>query len=139
MTCSPDNLKNYLFGELTADERSATEHHLVVCASCRAEYSALDATRTALLSLADEESPRRIAFVSDKVFEPRWWQRLWNSGAQLGFASAAMLAAAIMAHGYLARPLPAAAPVALHSPRVSGPSVAVAESVMQAEVEKRVH
>jgi len=70
----------------------------------------LAATLTALRSLPDEEIPRRIAFVSDKVFTPKWWQRFpaW------GFASAALLAGAIVAHGYVQRPavVPPAAPVA---------------------------
>jgi primosomal protein N'' len=66
----------------------------------------LSATLTALRSLPDEEIPRRIAFVSDKVFEPKWWQRFpaW------GFASAAVLAGAIVAHGYVQRPEAAPAP-----------------------------
>jgi hypothetical protein len=46
-----------------------------------------------LASLEDEEIPRRIAFVSDRVFEPRWWQTMWRSGPVMGFASAALLAA----------------------------------------------
>ena len=37
-------------------------------------WTGCNLTQTALLSLADEEIPQRIAFVSDKVFEPRWWQ-----------------------------------------------------------------
>ena len=51
--------------------------------------------------------PYRIAFVSDKIFEPRGWAWLWNSAPRLGFVSAAMLAAAILVHG-LVRPAPAA-------------------------------
>jgi hypothetical protein len=53
-----------------------------------------------LRALPDEEMPRRLAFVSDKVFEPKWWQRfpVW------GMASAAMIAASILAHGYVSRP-----------------------------------
>jgi hypothetical protein len=38
--------------------------------------------------------------VSDKVFEPRWWQTMWRSGPAMGFASALMLAAAILVHGF---------------------------------------
>ena len=34
-------------------------------------------TLDALSTLREEEIPRRIAFVSDKVFEPRWWQKLF--------------------------------------------------------------
>jgi hypothetical protein len=70
----------------------------------------LNFTQSALASLGDEEIPRRIAFVSDRVFEPRWWQTMWHSGPAMGFASAALLAAAILVHGVEARPV-AAVPV----------------------------
>lgn len=110
MNCAPFDLKDYLFGELSGEARREVEQHLAACESCREEYERLRLTQSALAALRDEEPPRRIAFVSDKVFEPRWWQRLWRSGPQLGFASALALAAAIVAHGYLARPLPAPAP-----------------------------
>ena len=42
--------------------------------SCREELARLRLTLDALSTLREEEMPRRIAFVSDKVFEPRWWQ-----------------------------------------------------------------
>jgi hypothetical protein len=60
--------------------------------------------------------PRRISFVSDPVFEPSWWQRFLSTGPKLGFASAAMLSMAILAHGVVTRPrvahVPAPAQVA---------------------------
>ncbi len=68
------------------------------------ELAGLQLTRDALLTVRDEEVPRRIAFVSDKVFEPNWWQKLWASGTKVGFAAAAMLAAAIVVHGFATRP-----------------------------------
>jgi len=49
--------------------------------------------------MREEEMPRRIAFVSDKVFEPRWWQMFLRPS----FAAALILAAAILVHAY-ARP-----------------------------------
>ena len=108
MSCSSVDLKAYFLGELPPAERAPVEKHLGVCAGCREELERLDSTRSALASLGDEEPPQRIAFVSDKVFEPRWWQSIWRSGPAMGFASAAMLAAAIFVHAY-ARP--ASAPV----------------------------
>ena len=108
MSCSSVDLKAYFLGELPPAERAPVEKHLDTCAGCREELERLDSTRSALASLRDEEPPQRIAFVSDKVFEPRWWQTIWRSGPAMGFASAAMLAAAIFVHAY-ARP--AAAPV----------------------------
>ena len=53
-----------------------------------------------LSALREEEVPRRIAFVSDKVFEPRWWDVFLKPS----FAAALVLAAAILMHGYLVRP-----------------------------------
>jgi anti-sigma factor RsiW len=104
MSCSPSELRDYFFGELGTEERRAVEQHIVACAGCRDELNTLTLTRSALLSVADEEPPRRIAFVSDKVFEPRWWQRIWMSGPQIGFVSSCVLAAAIVMHGFAARP-----------------------------------
>jgi anti-sigma factor RsiW len=108
MSCSAVDLKAYFLGELAPADRAPVEKHLNACAGCREELGRLDSTRAALASLADEEPPQRIAFVSDKVFEPRWWQRVWHSGPAMGFASAALLAGAIFVHAY-ARPV--AAPV----------------------------
>lgn len=128
MSCSPYDLKDFFFGELAAAERSRVEDHLEECPECREEFERLGMTQAALHSLRDEELPRRIAFVSDKVFEPRWWQTLWHSGPRLGFASAAMLAAAIVVHGF-ARPAPVVLP---------GPDAAVIESRISAEVARRI-
>jgi hypothetical protein len=98
MSCSPFDLKDYFFGELAREERRAVEMHVAVCGTCREELDALALTRGALLSVTEEEPPRRIAFVSDKVFEPKWYHRLWSSGPRLGFASACVLAGAIVFH-----------------------------------------
>src|SRR5688500_13264172 len=106
MNCSEFDLKAYLLGE---GSRAAGEAHLAGCPECRGEAERFHLTRAALLSVPDEEPPRRIAFVSDKVFEARWYQRIWRSGPQLGFLSAAVLAGAIVVHGAL-QPQPAAAP-----------------------------
>jgi anti-sigma factor RsiW len=100
-TCSSNvDLKAYVLGEAAAAERGAVEDHLRVCESCREELDRLKLTQAALASLPDEEIPQRIAFVSDRVFEPRWWQTMWRSGPVMGFASAVVLAAAILAHGF---------------------------------------
>jgi hypothetical protein len=102
MNCSVD-LKAYVVDEVTRQERGLVEDHVRGCQSCREELDRLNLTRSALASLEDEEIPRRIAFVSDRVFEPRWWQTIWHSGPVMGFASAAVLAAAILVVGF-ARP-----------------------------------
>jgi hypothetical protein len=79
-----------------------TEHESEFAAYLQDERAA--ATVAALRSLPYEEPPRRIAFVSDKVFEPAWWQRFW-AAPKWGFASAAMLSGAILFHA-VTRPIP---------------------------------
>jgi hypothetical protein len=75
------------------------ERHLGGCATCATELAQLQLTTAALRVLADHEIPQRIAFVSDKVYEPspvvRFFSGFWNSGARLAFVSACVLAAAI--------------------------------------------
>jgi anti-sigma factor RsiW len=109
MTCSFD-LKEYVLGESPREEARRIEAHAAACEVCRDEIARLQLTRGALLGLRDEEPPRRIAFVSDRVFEPRWYRRLWNSGPHLGFAAAAMLACAILVHAFALRAAPAQPP-----------------------------
>ncbi len=104
MKCSSIDLKAYLLDELENRDGREVDQHLAGCAACAEELESLRLTQTALLSVADEEMPQRIAFVSDKVFEPRWWQRLWQSGPRLGFAAAGMLAVAIVVHAVIEPP-----------------------------------
>jgi len=100
MSCSIVDLKAYVVGEVTRHEQGVVEDHVRGCQICREELDRLTLTRSALASLEDEEIPRRIAFISDRVFEPRWWQTMWHSGPVMGFASAVLLAVAILAHGF---------------------------------------
>jgi anti-sigma factor RsiW len=136
MSCSPFELKDYLLGELRAPERAAVEQHVSECAACRDELNALNLTRSALLSVPDEEPPRRIAFVSDGVFEPTWWQKLWRSGPQLGFASAAMLSAALLVHAFV--PQNAPAPAIAPAPVAVTTSAIDIEKVVDAKVSQRL-
>jgi len=89
-------LQDYVFDELPHGEREAIEQHVAACSECALELDRLRMTTAALRTLPDREIPQRIAFVSDKVFEPSWFHRFWNSGAQLGFASACLLAGAMV-------------------------------------------
>jgi anti-sigma factor RsiW len=109
MNCSQIDLKAYFLGELGETDRPAADEHTKSCRHCREELERLRITWTALAALPEEEIPRRIAFVSDKVFEPRGWARFWNSAPRLGFASAALLAAAILVHAFV-RPAPVISP-----------------------------
>ena len=133
MSCPPFDLRDHFLKELTEQESRQVDSHLRNCQACRAEFDALRVTEAALLTLRDEEIPQRIAFVSDKIFEPsplrRWWQSFWSSGARLGFASAAMLSVAILVSA-LTRP--AAAPVA------ATPAAQVSAASIQPEIDRRV-
>ena len=104
MSCKID-LKAYVVGEVTRPEQAAVEDHVRGCQSCRDELDRLTLMRSTLASLQDEDIPRRIAFVSDQVFEPRWWQTIWHSGPVMGFASAVLLAVAVLAHGFARSPV----------------------------------
>ena len=129
MSCSVD-LKAYLFGELDKKEKALAQGHVNTCPACREELDRLRITQTTLLSLPQEDVPQRIAFVSDKIFEPRWWQSIWRSGPAMGLASAAILAAAILVHGF-ARPRQMVSPATtLDTARI--------EQRIQDEVGKRV-
>jgi anti-sigma factor RsiW len=100
MSCSPFDLRDFLFGELAESERRQVDLHVRSCTGCHEDLERLRVTHSTLLALRDEEVPQRIGFVSDKVFEPsparRAWQAFWGSPAKLGFASAAMLSAALV-------------------------------------------
>lgn len=100
MSCSPFDLRDYVLKELSEPERKQVEVHIKGCPGCREEWERLRLTEAALFSLREEEIPQRIAFVSDKIFEPSPWRRawaaFWGSAARLGFASAAMLSVALV-------------------------------------------
>lgn len=93
-------LRDYAFDELSAAERVAMERHVAACAKCGAELQAIRMTTATLRSIPDREIPQRIAFVSDKLFEPspmaRFFHGLFTSPSRLGFAAACLLAAAIV-------------------------------------------
>ena len=96
MNCEQCDWKAYALGELDLSARREAEAHAATCAQCREELATLRLTLDAMATLRDEEMPRRIAFVSDKVFEPTWFQRLWSPT----FAGALVVAAAILVHGF---------------------------------------
>lgn len=133
MTCPNYDWKGYVLEELPAPERRRMEEHLKTCAACSQEVESLGLTTAALRRLPVREVPRRISFVSDPIFEPNWWQRLWSSAPRLAFASAAMLSLAILVHAFVPRSAPPAAPA-------PAPLVATAETEarIQAEIDKRL-
>jgi anti-sigma factor RsiW len=113
MKCSPFDLKDYFLKELTVPQAAQMEEHIHTCPGCREDLDRLRLTEAALFSLRDEEIPQRIAFVSDKIFEPspmrRLWAAFWGSSGRLGFASAAMLSAALVFFS-VHKPAPALVP-----------------------------
>ena len=142
MSCSEFDLKDYALREMTKPDRARVEMHVRACERCRVELDRLLLTEAALFSLRDEEIPQRIAFVSDKVFEPsplrRWLGAFWGSAPRLGFASAAILSIAILVSA-LTRP--AVAPQYAPSATVansSAPAPADVQILIQAAVEKAV-
>jgi anti-sigma factor RsiW len=92
---SKPDWKAYVLRELDADAARQAEAHLAACSNCHEEVATLRLTLDTLSTLREEEIPRRIAFVSDKVFEPHWWQRVFSPT----FAAGALVAAAILVHG----------------------------------------
>ncbi len=135
MSCSPFDLKDYALNELADSERRQVEAHVKGCAACGEELERLRLTQAALAALAEEEIPRRIGFVSDRVFEPsaprRWWAAFWESSARLGFASAAVLAVAMMVSA-LTRPAPAPTVAA------PGPELAAIEAKLEQRLQEAV-
>lgn len=107
MNCAPYDLRDYFWEELGAGERRQVEVHLEGCARCREELGRWQATRRSLLLLKDEEVPRRIAFISDKVFEPsraaRWWAAFSSRAPAFAF-SLSLLLAVFFAGVWVSRP-----------------------------------
>ncbi len=105
MACEQYDWKAYAFGELAAKDRREAETHASTCEGCREELAQVRLTVDTLSALREEEVPRRIAFVSDKVFEPRWWETFLRPASfSPMLAAACVIAAAIVMHGYLMRP-----------------------------------
>jgi len=132
MNCSPFDLRDYFLRELADPQQRQVEAHVKTCNTCREELDRLRIAEAALFSVRDEEIPQRIAFVSDKIFEPspwrRWWAAFWGSTARLGFASAAMLSVALVV--FALKPAPAPAPRVI--------TAATSPAISEAEIQQRV-
>jgi len=124
--------KSYALGELDARARQEAESHVAVCADCQDELAGLRVTLDAMATLREEELPRRIAFVSDKVFEPRWYEKLF---LRPSFAAAAVIAAAILVHAFV-RPL--GAPASAPSQAIAQVDTSAIEARVTAEVTERL-
>src|ERR1051325_1341914 len=135
MTCSPFDLRDYFLQELPDPQQRQVETHVKTCQACREELDRLRVTGSALLSLRDEEIPQRIAFVSDKIFEPspwrRWLSAFWGSTARLGFASAVMLSAAILVYAFR----PVAPPMGVQLISSAPPTQQVVQTVSDTDIQ----
>ena len=107
MSCETYDWKAYALGELDRSALREAEAHIASCPDCREELASLRLTLDALSTLREEEIPRRIAFVSDQIFEPRWYQRALRAFWTPNFAAACVVAGAILVHAFHA---PAGAP-----------------------------
>ncbi len=144
MSCSPFDLNDYFLEELTLPHQRQVETHVKTCHACAEELDRLRILGAALRSVPDEEIPQRIAFVSDKIFEPSPWRRrlaaFWNSGARLGFASAAMLSASLLIFAF--RPAPAPVVTVAHTVAAPAPAsltqTSAAAAISEAEVQQRI-
>lgn len=131
MDCGSVDLKAFSLGEATAAEKRQVEAHVKSCPACREELARLELTFASMGALRDEEIPRRIAFVSDQVFEPSWWRRLWTSGPQLGFASAGMLAAALVFHAVYQPAIVSPQPAAQMAAASTSPTTLTEEQIQK--------
>ena len=130
MSCEAYDWKSYALGEMDRPARREAEAHAGVCPACREELAGLRLTLDALSTLREEEIPRRIGFVSDQIFEPRWYQRLFQSLWTPNFAAACLIAGAILVHAFRS---PAADPTVVNA-QINA-AVAKAVAVMQAQQE----
>ncbi len=131
MACAEYDWKGFVLQEVPPAERRRMEEHLKGCAACRQEVEALGLTIVAVRQLPQQPIPRRLAFVSDPVFELPWWKRLIRMPAPAwGFASALVIAGAILAHGMLAPPAPPSAVARLDA--------AAVERAVEAELERQL-
>ena len=103
MSCESYDWKAYALGEMDHPARREAETHAAACPNCREELAALRLTLDTLSTLREEEIPRRIAFVSDQIFEPRWYVRAFRGLWSPNFAAACVIAGAILVHAF-ARP-----------------------------------
>ncbi len=131
MSCESVDLKSYAFGEATREERGAVKAHVLGCGACREELSRLELTQAALMSLRDEEIPRRIGFVSDKDVAPAWWQ-FWHMLPHFAMPALSAVALAIA----LIVPWLSRQPMVVIQP--SAPRAAAAAPAGEIEIDRRV-
>ena len=138
MSCESYDWKAYALGELESSARAEAEVHAAACPACREELAALRLTVDALSTLREEEIPRRIAFVSDQIFEPRWYQRFGRSLWNPNFAAACVIAGAILVHAFARPAAPDQAAINAQIDAAVTKAVAVVEAQHSEQVDRLV-
>ena len=138
MDCTSFDWKGYALGELSAAAAAECDLHARACEQCRTELARYRATVASLRSLPMVDPPRRIVFAPEPAErESSWWSRMWQPSPRLGFASASVLAVAIIAHALLARVPSAPAPAPASQSAALGLEARVQEAA-QKEVARRL-
>lgn len=136
------DLRDLVFGDELARTPEAELQAINEHPERQEELNRLLQLREALLTLADEEPPRRTVLVAAAPAERApWWRSLLGFGSPgWGFAGAMALAVAVLAHGWMMRPASDALQVATNPPVASTPAAGGAEaSITPQEVDARVN
>lgn len=96
MTCEQIKswMMDYIYEELSSEQKPLFEAHLSQCAACRAELAGLQQTAAVLAEWSEADA---VAISPIRLNRPSWWQRLQESwltqapGWAAGLAVAAML------------------------------------------------
>lgn len=137
MDMNERDLRDLVFG----DELASTPEREVQAISNhperREELNRLLALRETLLSVGEEEPPRRTVLVAPTASaKAPWWKSVLGFGTPgWGFAGAMALAVAILAHGLLARPEAPQPLVAGNPAPVVEASASLAEGAIDARVQ----
>lgn len=101
------DLRELVFGDELARTPDSELQAINERAESQRELNRLLELREALLSLEDEEPPRRTVLVdTPPAADLPWWRRMALFGSPAwSFAGALALALAVLAHGWMARPV----------------------------------
>lgn len=134
------DLRELVFGDELARTPEAELQAISEHPERQEELNRLLQLREALLTLADEEPPRRTVLVAPAADRMPWWRSLLGFGTPgWGFAGAMALAAAILAHGWLMRPASPVLQVAGNLAGSGAPTATGAITLSEAQIEARVN
>jgi hypothetical protein len=134
------DLRELVFGDELARTPEAELQAISEHPERQEELNRLLQLREALLTLADEEPPRRTVLVAPATERMPWWRSQLGFGAPgWGFAGAMALAAAILAHGWLMRPVNPVLQVASNPAGSGAPTATGTITLSDAQIEARVN